>query len=158
MIQEYPHFDIWAFNPAYLVITTNTVLKLNGQLVMGAGLAKQAADRAPTLAIYMGNWVKDHKDEPTVYHYNLNCFDKWEGTDFILIPTKRDWRKPSKIEYIQSGLTWLSIWAHKRQIKEVPIAIPPMGCGLGGLNYPKQVKPLILETFKNYDGKIYIQE
>lgn len=51
----------------------------------------------------------------------------------INFPTKGDWRKPSKIEYIEEGLRDLVRVVGEKNIKS--IAIPPLGCGLGGLDW-----------------------
>ncbi|MCI0445689.1 macro domain-containing protein [bacterium] len=64
----------------------------------------------------------------------------------INFPTKRHWRGKSQIEYIQSGLKALVGEIKKRGIKSV--AIPPLGSGLGGLNW-NIVKPMIEKAFKN---------
>src|SRR5208283_1157177 len=58
----------------------------------------------------------------------------------INFPTKRHWKGKSRIEDIDSGLLDLV-----RVIKENDIgsiAIPPLGCGLGGLDWA-EVRPLI---------------
>jgi O-acetyl-ADP-ribose deacetylase (regulator of RNase III) len=62
----------------------------------------------------------------------------------INFPTKRNWREKSRLEDIESGLLDL---AKVIQEKNIPsIAIPPLGCGLGGLKW-EVVKPLIEKTF-----------
>ena len=67
--------------------------------------------------------------------------------NFIInFPTKDHWRGDSKIEYIQDGLQ--DLIAQIRQLKIKSIAIPPLGCGNGGLEWA-EVKPLIEEAFKN---------
>lgn len=51
----------------------------------------------------------------------------------INFPTKKHWRQPSRMEYIVSGLQDLL-----RVIKDLgikTIAVPPLGCGLGGLDW-----------------------
>ena len=58
----------------------------------------------------------------------------------INFPTKDHWRANSKIDDIESGLTALVDEIRKRGIKSV--AIPPLGCGLGGLKW-SQVRPRI---------------
>jgi O-acetyl-ADP-ribose deacetylase (regulator of RNase III) len=57
-------------------------------------------------------------------------------------PTKNHWRNPSKLEWVRTGL-WDLFWAIKEEGIE-SIAIPPLGCGNGGLNW-QEVKPLIAE-------------
>jgi len=55
-------------------------------------------------------------------------------------PTKRHWRDKARMEDIKLGLEDLVNLVQKLQIQS--IAIPPLGCGLGGLNWT-DVKPLI---------------
>ncbi len=58
----------------------------------------------------------------------------------INFPSKRHWRGKSRIEDIRSGLTALVAEIQNRGIRS--IAIPPLGSGLGGLDWA-DVKPLI---------------
>lgn len=67
------------------------------------------------------------------------------GPRFIVnFPTKRHWRGKSRIEDIESGLVALVEEVKARGIAS--IAIPPLGCGLGGLDW-KDVRPLIEKAF-----------
>jgi O-acetyl-ADP-ribose deacetylase (regulator of RNase III) len=61
----------------------------------------------------------------------------------INFPTKRHWRDKSRIEDIESGLRSLRHEIESRGIKSV--AIPALGCGLGGLRW-SEVRPLIEQT------------
>lgn len=62
----------------------------------------------------------------------------------INFPTKRDWRAKSRIGDIQSGLN--SLVKEIRKLGVSSIALPPLGCGLGGLNW-NEVRPLIKRAF-----------
>jgi len=62
----------------------------------------------------------------------------------INFPTKRHWKGKSKIEDIKSGLK--ALVAEVQQLGVSSIAIPPLGCGNGGLNWG-EVKPLIESAF-----------
>ncbi|MGH7794698.1 MAG: type II toxin-antitoxin system antitoxin DNA ADP-ribosyl glycohydrolase DarG [Candidatus Binatia bacterium] len=53
----------------------------------------------------------------------------------INFPTKRHWRGKSRMEDIQAGLVALVAEVSKRGIRS--IAIPPLGSGLGGLDWRK---------------------
>ena len=64
-------------------------------------------------------------------------------------PTKRHWRGNSRITDIESGL--VSLIQEVRRLNIVSIAIPPLGCGLGGLNW-NEVRPLIENAFKELPG------
>ena len=66
----------------------------------------------------------------------------------INFPTKDHWRSGSRIEDIQSGLLALVDEVRNRRIKS--IAVPPLGCGLGGLDW-NVVKKMITEAFEDVE-------
>lgn len=49
----------------------------------------------------------------------------------INFPTKKHWRHPSKLEWVREGLKDLARVVNEHRIKS--IALPPLGCGNGGL-------------------------
>jgi O-acetyl-ADP-ribose deacetylase (regulator of RNase III) len=67
----------------------------------------------------------------------------------INFPTKRHWKGKSRIEDIRSGLQSLVEEIRQRGVES--IAIPPLGCGLGGLDW-NQVRPLIEKAFSQLPG------
>lgn len=62
----------------------------------------------------------------------------------INFPTKRHWRNKSRLEDIASGLKALVADVQRLGIRS--IAVPPLGCGLGGLNWA-DVRPIIEQAF-----------
>lgn len=62
----------------------------------------------------------------------------------INFPTKRHWKGKSRIEDIALGLKALVEEIRRRNIRS--IAVPPLGCGLGGLNWA-EVRPMIEHAF-----------
>ncbi len=62
----------------------------------------------------------------------------------INFPTKQHWKGKSQIAFIKSGLESLTREVESLQIKS--IAIPPLGCGNGGLDWD-DVYPLIKNAF-----------
>ena len=62
----------------------------------------------------------------------------------INFPTKGDWRANSRYEDIESGLQ--ALVAEVRRLGIRSIAIPPLGCGLGGLDW-NRVRPMIERAF-----------
>jgi O-acetyl-ADP-ribose deacetylase (regulator of RNase III) len=62
----------------------------------------------------------------------------------INFPTKKHWRQPSKLEFVRDGLVDLVATVRAHGIQS--IAIPPLGCGNGGLEW-SDVKPEILRAF-----------
>ena len=72
------------------------------------------------------------------------------GDDKVVLffPTKQHWRDPSKYDYIERGLESLQHCCQNMKQGSI-VAIPQLGCGLGGLEW-KKVLPLI----HHYLGKI----
>ncbi len=62
----------------------------------------------------------------------------------INFPTKDHWRGASKIEYIRDGL--VDLVSEVRRLGIRSLAIPPLGCGNGGLKW-SEVRPLIEAAF-----------
>ena len=63
----------------------------------------------------------------------------------VNFPTKKHWGPSSQIEYIRDGLVDLIVQVRLRHINS--IAIPALGCGLGGLAW-SDVRPLIETAFE----------
>jgi O-acetyl-ADP-ribose deacetylase (regulator of RNase III) len=70
---------------------------------------------------------------------------KGDDRQILSVPTKDDWKKPSTYEMVEAGLK--AIRDHYRDWEITSIAMPALGCGLGGLEWSK-VRPLI-ETHLN---------
>ena len=62
----------------------------------------------------------------------------------INFPTKRHWKGKSRYEDIEDGLK--ALVADVRRLGTRSIAIPPLGCGLGGLDWDR-VRPMIQAAF-----------
>lgn len=77
--------------------------------------------------------------------------------EFVInFPTKKHWKQPSKLLFIEEGLKDLVHVILENNLES--IAIPPLGCGNGRLSW-HQVKPLIelylAPLSKNVDIQIY---
>jgi O-acetyl-ADP-ribose deacetylase (regulator of RNase III) len=73
----------------------------------------------------------------------------------INFATKKHWRHPSKLEWIEQGLAALRQEIKARGIRS--IAIPPLGAGNGGLDWA-DVKPLIAEALGDVECTITVYE
>lgn len=78
------------------------------------------------------------------------------GPKYIInFPTKRHWRGKSRIEDIEAGLVALVAEIKAREIRSV--ALPPLGSGLGGLDW-RDVRPRIeraLQPLAHVDIAVY---
>lgn len=74
----------------------------------------------------------------------------------INFPTKRHWRGKSRMEDVEAGLAALVEEVRQRGIRS--IAIPPLGCGLGGLDW-EEVRPRIEAAFASLpDVEVHLYE
>lgn len=128
--------DILKADAEALVNTVNCVG------VMGRGIALQFRKAFPeNFKAYKSICDKKQLQPGMMFVYDLNRF---ENPRYIInFPTKRHWKGKSKIEYIETGLEALVQEVITHNIKS--IAIPPLGCGLGGLDWV-QVRQTIGKT------------
>jgi hypothetical protein len=137
MIEKQADFWLEAEDADAIVCTINTCLKKDGTLVMGAGIAKQFAEKFEWLPDAWGIRTKTIADIYTTYPFvELSK----GGPAIIGIHTKMDWRKDSTLELVERSVKQLAIICRSLNYKKVVITRP--GCGNGGLSW-HVVKPLI---------------
>lgn len=129
----------------------NTV---NTEGIMGKGVALQFRRAFPEMyraykqACQAGN-VKPGK-------MFIFCVSSTKNPKYIInFPTKRSWRSNSRMEDIETGLTALVDDVRKLGIRSV--AIPPLGCGLGGLSWSevRQRMQLAFQELPDVDWLVY---
>jgi O-acetyl-ADP-ribose deacetylase (regulator of RNase III) len=138
---EYKIGDILLADVEALVNTVNCVG------IMGRGIALQFKNAFP----------KNFKayeaacSQGDVQPGRMFVFETGELTNpkyIINFPTKRHWRGRSRIEDIEAGLDALAKEIRTRRIHSV--ALPPLGAGLGGLDW-KDVRKLIEAKLSDLD-------
>lgn len=115
--------------------------------VMGKGVALEFKKRWPeNYKAY--KILCDQKRLVTGKMFVFETSNLFESKQRYLInfPTKAHWRSKSKLSYIEEGLDDFVIQIKKNGIKSV--AIPPLGCGNGGLNWD-DVRALIENKLEN---------
>lgn len=141
--------DILAAEVEALVNTVNCVG------VMGRGIALQFRKAFPAnLKVYEAVCAREELRPGKMLVFETGLLT---GPKFIInFPTKRHWKGNSRIEDIDSGLIALAKEISRRNIKS--IAIPPLGCGLGGLNW-QEVRPKIIRALEHLpDLQVLIYE
>lgn len=125
-----------------IVNTVNTVG------VMGKGIALQFKQKWPENFKAYARACKAGEVQPgKMFMYDAGGL--FRPRYIINFPTKRHWRGPSKIEDIESGLEDLVAQTKALDIRS--IAVPPLGCGNGGLDW-NDVRPLIERAFEAVPG------
>lgn len=118
-----------------IVNTVNTVG------VMGKGIALQFSKAFPeNFAAYERACKAGQIKIGQMFIHEFSSLERSQPRYIINFPTKKHWRQPSRLEYIQEGLAALVGDIKRLGIRNV--AVPPLGCGLGGLKW-SDVLPLI---------------
>lgn len=123
-----------------LVNTVNTVG------VMGKGIALMFKERfSDNFARYQAACKAGELRTGEVFATEVNELGgpKW----IINFPTKQHWRYPSRMEWVDSGLLDLRRFIVDQQVRS--IAIPPLGAGNGGLDWP-----LVLQRIQSVLGDL----
>ena len=116
--------------------------------VMGAGLALQVRKRYPGVfrayehsckagVVQMGTVLVVRSGDGMFQNRGLPRF-------VINLPTKYHWRDKSTLQGVVDGLLALVLEVERRKIKS--IAVPALGCGLGGLPW-EDVLPRMISAF-----------
>ena len=111
--------------------------------VMGKGIALQFKQAFPENFTRYAKVCKEKQMKPG--HMLVVETDSMLNPKYIInFPTKRHWKGKSKMEDVEAGL--VDLIAQVRHLNIQSIAIPPLGAGLGGLNW-SEVKAQIVEAF-----------
>lgn len=140
----YKRTSLLEANTQTLVNTVNCVG------VMGKGIAKAFKEREPDMfAAY-----KRICDEKLLEPGKLWL---WRGSEqwVLNFPTKRHWRSPSKMEWIEAGLDKFVSTYETQGINE--IAFPKLGCGNGNLDW-KDVRPLMERYLSDLPIPVFIHD
>jgi len=144
---QYIKGDIFNSDAEAIVNTVNCVG------VMGRGIALQFKNAYPdNFKAYESACKKGEIQIGKMFVFPL---EKMVNPKYIInFPTKEHWRSSSRIEFIKSGLSDLHRVIHEYNIRS--ICIPPLGCGLGGLNW-HDVRSVIETSLANIqDVKISV--
>lgn len=135
-------------NVEAVVNTVNTVG------VMGKGIALMFKERFP--ANYKAYQAACKSGQVQVGELFITSGVDLSGPRWIInFPTKKHWRQPAQLEWVHNGLIALKKSIQEKNIHS--IAIPPLGCGNGGLDW-EVVRPMMeamLADLKDVEIVVY---
>ena len=135
--------DLFQSPAQVLVNTVNTVG------VMGKGIALNFKRIYPEMfEAYRNHCEGGNLQIGQLYLYRTA--NKW----ILNFPTKKHWRNPSKVEYIEAGLRKLR--SRCSEMGMTSIAFPELGCGNGELDFETQVKPLMEHYLGSLSVPVFI--
>lgn len=126
MIEVYG--DIWGYQADFIGITTNGTVNRKGACVMGRGVALQAVQHSPRIALNLGKAILQNGN-----HVHLL-------RPYFSFPVKHEWWQKADIELIRRSAHELEELA--RLLVPLTFVLPRPGCGNGGLRWI-DVKPLV---------------
>jgi len=137
----------------YVLDPINLTLDKSGSAVMGGGISRQVKDRFPSAPAELGAWISRYcvANSSTGTRISGRALRSGEVVGrvvfldrkrrLVYLATKYDWRAPASPSLIERGLSELAglLRAHG----EVSLVLPRLGAGLGGLDWAKDVLPLV---------------
>lgn len=126
-----------------LVNTVNTVG------VMGKGIALEFKKLYPAM-------YKTYRQQCQSGQLTIGKLFVYRTPNKIIVnfPTKKHWRNPSKVEYIEAGLD-----AFVKRYSDygiTSVSFPQLGCGNGELDWTTEVKPLMVSYLKSLPIPVYL--
>jgi O-acetyl-ADP-ribose deacetylase (regulator of RNase III) len=116
--------------------------------VMGKGLARQ-------FKLYYPDMYQDYLRACNDGSIAIGTCHVYFAKNAIIInaPTKKHWRNPSKLEYVNAALD--DIVRIVGELCIPTVAIPRLGCGLGGLPWGV-VRTHMVDKLENVDTLFYV--
>ena len=138
---EYKTGDILTEDAEALVNTVNCIG------IMGRGIALQFKNTFPeNFKSYAAACKRKEVQPGRMFVFETG---QWTNPRYIInFPSKRHWRGKSRMEDIEAGLAALAEEIRSRNI--LSIALPPLGSGLGGLDW-SQVRPRIEAMLREFN-------
>ena len=136
----YKQGDMWSVEQEvdHFIITTNSFIKRNGALVMGAGIAKQLRNKHPGIDIEIGYTITSLTrpfDTQIRTYYGLIL-----GTYYGMFQVKYHFKDPASLDLIKRSTKELQVHAETNPTKKYALNFP--GVGNGKLAY-ELVKPVM---------------
>ena len=130
------HGNIFQTDCGVIVNTVNCVG------VMGAGMALECKLR------FQGLFERYESEcqSGAVAPGTLSLFESKDGVQILNFPTKKHWKDPSRLEYVQAGLTRFAEVCLDWGIDSV--AFPHLGCSHGGLGWEQDVRPIMFRALE----------
>lgn len=136
--------NIWDYDETldYICITTNSIVKSNGCLVMGAGNALQASQRVKSLPLDFGTQIREKQVEGQ--YYGLLVSGK-----YIAFQTKYNYADNSPLELVARSVDALRRLANRYPEKNFGLPFP-------GISNGKRTVDEILPMLKTLPSNVFV--
>lgn len=146
--------DIWLAHgdPGQRVIKicpTNGYVNKQGEAVMGAGIAKELAQKYSRIPRLLGTLLQAHGNKP--YPLLIEKEEEWWS-----FPVKHKWDEKADPQLILLSLVSLKRWLYETASPAPDwVIFPRVGCGNGKLSWEHTVRPMMLDAFDE-DNRVIV--
>lgn len=130
-----------------VLFTANSIIKTNGRLVMGAGIAKDFRDTFKDLDKYLGQRIK-HKSEFNLY---VEWEEMYKNPMIGAFQTKINYKSPSNLELISRSVDKLIDYAKHRPNFKIGLTFP-------GIHHGKMRREDVMPILINLPNNVEIWE
>lgn len=117
-----------------IVITTNGYVRKDGEAVMGRGIALEAKERYPGLALAVGTQIRNFGNK-------VHVFSGYDDFDILTYPVKPvfgpngepGWKAKAQLPLVQKSMSEMLYFVNRYHWMD--ILMPRPGCGNGGLKW-----------------------
>ena len=121
--------NLWSSTAEYILITTNSIIKHNGELVMGRGAAIEAKTRYPNIALELGTLINHRRLYGIIMTKPVGAFQ-----------VKYNWADPARLDIITYSAECLAQWCEDNPNATIAMNFP--GIGNGRLSH-NEVEPIL---------------
>lgn len=151
--------DIWQFDKPgnAIALPGNIGWTRKGENVMGAGVAKQAAQRYPTIKKYFGEGCQKYRSRTHILAY-----EEQDSSMLLFFPVKPlnedcpwlSWKSKASLDRIDLSCQFLVSYINGfSDVTNLQIYLPVVGCGNGGLEI-KDAYPILDQYL--FEGKYHL--
>lgn len=112
-------------------ITTNSIIRKDGELVMGRGIAQQARNKFPGLGLALGTAISEAGMNSKIYGLLLS--PNWPVKKLAAFQVKVNWQAKADLDIVKESAKALGHWAKTNPDKTIALNFP--GIGNGRLDY-----------------------
>lgn len=148
---KFVYDELWRHpgNPGIIAVTTNSIVKRDGSLVMGRGSAGEAAQRIPNIGIECATAIQNAHPRFALngtedYGFMVVRPPREDRVGFAILQAKRHWQDVSAIETIMLSIRMLKAYLLANPDVQVRTVFPGGGCGQIGGGTPPSVREIAM--------------
>ena len=128
-------WEAWGTPKSLFVASTNAMVNSKGKLVMGRGIARQLAERCPTIPALAAK-LRQKKGK----RYGFLSVGQHDNQEIGLFQVKYHWREPANLLLIQYSIACMMNFIENKPIETINMNFPGIGNGHRAIS---EIEPLL---------------